>query len=55
MVGVLIEYYKKIKKDAMNKIGSVEVSIENNMDNVRSAEITPVVKRFQEIMERGGM
>ena len=43
----------QISKDTTNEIESVEVSIENNVDNVRSAEKTPVVERFQEILKRG--
>ena len=53
VVGVLIDHYGRVKRDTMEELKSIEMSIENNMDSIRKDEMTPVVRKFQEIMERG--
>ena len=52
-VGALVNYHRKVKNDTLEEIESNEVSIEKNMDDIRKADMTPVVRHFQEIMERG--
>ena len=53
VVRALVDYYRRVKSDTMDEIQSIEVSIEMNMDDIRRAEMTPGVRQFQEIMERG--
>ena len=41
-VGALVDYHRKVKNDTLEE-----------MDDIRKADMTPVVRHFQEIMERG--
>ena len=42
VVGVLIDHYRKVKRNTVEELESIEECIKSKMDDIRRAEMTPV-------------